>query len=317
MNPFTKDTAASVASLGEVKLLAKIREWLGAATPPSPRGMGDDCAVTDARANLLTCDSLVYGRHFDDSSTPQLAGAKLLKRNLSDIAAMGGLPADAVVALFLPRNVSLEWIEGFTRGLGECALRYSTNIVGGDIAECPTLSATLTLTGRASRPLLRGTARAGDLLYVGGPLGCSINGHHLTFEPRMEHGMFLAHFPEVTSCMDLTDGLAKDAPALAGPNLCAEINPEDVLPSQEALEEFGNNQEKLIEHVMCDGEDYELLFTIKAEAAESFEEQWQERFGGPAFRIGKLTPRAPGRPQLIDARTGEPPTGWKGYEHLR
>jgi thiamine-monophosphate kinase len=316
MNAFTTNTSESVASLGETKLLSRIREWLGEATPPSPRGSGDDCALTDSRANLLTCDSLVYGRHFDDSATPQLVGAKLLKRNLSDIAAMGGMPCDAVVALFLPKNVSLAWLEEFTKGLATCALDHSTAIVGGDLSESPTLAATLTLTGRARRPLTRGTGNVGDYLYVTGPLGFSIMGHHLSFEPRIEQGMFLAGVPEVTSCMDLTDALAKDLPQLAGENLGAALDLDAIPPSFETLKECEGAPEEITRHVLCDGEDYELLFSLRPEAAESFEAAWVDRFGGPVFKIGKFVARTPGGAHLIDGATGLSLDGYHGYEHL-
>src|SRR5690606_29447104 len=100
---------------------------------------------------------------------------KLLKRNLSDIAAMGGEPRDAVVALFMPPNTALAWLEDFTRGLGECALAHGARIAGGDLTQTTGfLGATLTLTGFAGRPLLRSGAGAGDLLYVTGALGGSI-----------------------------------------------------------------------------------------------------------------------------------------------
>ena len=316
MNPFTQNPAQSVASIGEIGLINRIHSWLGEATPPTPRGMGDDCAVTEVRANLLTCDSLVYLRHFDDSATAELVGAKLLKRNISDIAAMGGIPCDAVVALFLPKNTSLEWIEGFTRGMAKCALDYSTAIVGGDVAESPTLSMTLTLTGRARRPLTRASGAAGDVLFVSGPLGGSIQGHHLTFTPRVEQGMFLSMTPEVTSCMDLSDGLAKDAPSLAGENLAAVLDVASIPPSNEVLDLCEGKPEEIAAHVIGDGEDYELLFTVKAEAADAFEKAWESRFGGPVFRIGRLEQRAAGGPRLIDSATGRA-LEYHGYEHLR
>jgi thiamine-monophosphate kinase len=279
--------------------------------------MGDDCAVTDGRANLLTCDSLVFGRHFDADCPPELAGEKLLKRNLSDIAAMGGIPADALVAMFMPGKLSIEWLARFTKGLARAALRYNTNISGGDIAQSDGfLGATLTLSGRAARPLRRGTAGAGDLLYVTGPLGGSIRGHHLTFEPRLEQGMFLARIPAVTACMDLTDGLAKDAPSLCGPGLAAALDLDALPPSVDALEIAGADAKDLLAHMLCDGEDYELLFALKAEAAEEFERDWEDRFSAPPFRIGHVAERADGGPQLIDANTGKALT-FSGYEHLR
>lgn len=316
MNPFTDNEAASAGKLGEVQLIRRIREWLGKATPPAPNGMGDDCAVVESGANLVTCDSLVYQRHFDDEASPELVGAKLLKRNLSDIAAMGGLPRDAVVALFLPKNTSLEWLEGFAKGLAKTALDYSVAIVGGDVAESPTLAVTLTLTGKARRPLTRGTGSDGDVLFVSGPLGGSIKGHHLTFTPRIEQGMFLAMMPEVTACMDLSDGLAKDAPALAGDRLAAVLDTGSIPPSNEILALCEENPADMLGHILTDGEDYELLFAVKAESADAVEAAWENRFGGPLFRIGHLAEREKDAPALVDAATGKA-LEQHGYEHLR
>ncbi|MBN1404378.1 MAG: thiamine-phosphate kinase [Opitutales bacterium] len=318
MNPFTDNTAESVASIGETALIERVREWLGPCVPPSPEGMGDDCAVTEPKANLITCDSLIYGKHFDKDCLPELAGEKLLKRNVSDIAAMGGLPANAVVAMFLPATTSLAWVEGFCKGLSRAAERFSARIVGGDIAEseAPFIAATLTLTGRARKPLLRGTAKAGDVLFVSGPLGCSIDGHHLTFEPRVEQGMFLSFLPEVSSCMDLSDGLGKDLPSLCGAKLAASLNIDELPPSAETLANADGDPEAILRHILCDGEDYELAFTVSAEAADSFEESWNDRFGAPPFRIGTIVARDGDGPQLLDAATGKA-LEYKGYEHLR
>lgn len=89
---FTEQPEQSLAALGEVRLIKLIGEWLGSVSPESPEGMGDDCAVhppAKGRQQLLTTDSLTYGQHFDGTLGAADAGAKLIKRNLSDIAAMG------------------------------------------------------------------------------------------------------------------------------------------------------------------------------------------------------------------------------------
>ncbi|HPK50302.1 MAG TPA: AIR synthase related protein, partial [Opitutaceae bacterium] len=115
MNPFTDQPAEAIGSLGEQRLIAAIRRWLGAASPASPFGIGDDCAVVPAgrAAQLLTVDPVIYGQHFDDAVPPRAVGEKLFKRNLSDIAAMGGRPRAAVVALALDARVRLDWLEAF------------------------------------------------------------------------------------------------------------------------------------------------------------------------------------------------------------
>lgn len=221
--PFTDCAADRIDALGEVALLEEIRTWLGEASPPAPQGIGDDCAVWAAppagKQLLLTTDAVVYGRHFDATCPPELAAGKLLKRNLSDIAAMGGTPHSALLALTLPRNLSLRWLERFYRGLRECSLKYQTPITGGDITEGTDnfFAAHITLIGHAERPLLRSGAQAGDHLFVSGALGGSLFGHHLHFEPRLAVGRWLAAQPDVHAMIDLTDGLAKDLPELLPP----------------------------------------------------------------------------------------------------
>ena len=155
MNPFAKKTADSVAALGEEKLITAIRRWLGSASPRAPFGIGDDCAVVPAvrGPQLITVDPVIFGRHFDASIPPRAVGAKLLKRNLSDLAAMGGRPTAAVLALTLDPRTSLAWLEAFYRGLAACARRYRVPIVGGDIAQADgVLAASLTLLGATTGP---------------------------------------------------------------------------------------------------------------------------------------------------------------------
>jgi thiamine-monophosphate kinase len=122
MGLFTPKLADSVAALGERRLLLAIREWLGDVAPPPPWGMGDDCAVLEtgsAETLLATTDGVVYGRHFDDSATPANVGAKLVKRNLSDIAAMGGMPGPALINLLLSSNTATAWLQTFYAGLAQ------------------------------------------------------------------------------------------------------------------------------------------------------------------------------------------------------
>ena len=91
----TETRIKSIAHLGEAALIKRIKSWLGSVNPPSPYGIGDDCAVSEPiqeGQQLTTIDSINYGYHFDDKMAPSDVGAKLIKRNISDIAAMGGSP---------------------------------------------------------------------------------------------------------------------------------------------------------------------------------------------------------------------------------
>src|SRR5882757_5125457 len=212
MNPFTSNLAHSVAAHGERKLIAGIRQWLGRASPAAPFGIGDDCAVIPPtkRHQLVTTDPVIWGQHFDATVPARAAGAKLLKRNLSDIAAMGGRPVAAVVSLALAPDTSVTWLRDFYRGLAADALQYRVKIVGGDITQGPKgfFGAFLTLHGESTgrRVVTRGSALPGDRIYVTGALGGSLLGHHYKFTPRLAEGAWLARRKEVCAMMDLSDG---------------------------------------------------------------------------------------------------------------
>jgi len=308
VSPFTTVTADSVAALGEEKLIVAIRRWLGTASPRAPFGIGDDCAVLPAARGrqLITVDPVIFGRHFDASVPPREVGAKLLKRNLSDLAAMGGRPAAAVLALTLDPRTSLAWLEQFYRGLAACARRYRTPVVGGDIAQADgVLAASLTLLGSAAgaRILTRTGARVGDAIYVTGVLGRSLrSGHHFKFTPRLAEGAWLASRPAVRAMMDLSDGLAKDLRALT-PRGAAPALDAAALPFRRGAD---------LSATLTDGEDYELVFALSAEAdPASFLRAWHRAF--PRTRLSRIGSFVRG-----EAPSGAVPlTDYSGYEHLR
>ena len=309
MPPFTRRPSLSVAALGEEGLIAAIRRWLGPASPPSPAGIGDDCAVLPrARGRqLLTVDPVVYGRHFDASVPPAAVGAKLLKRNLSDIAAMGGRPVAAVVALTLDRRVRRDWLEKFYRGLAAEARRHGVAVVGGDVAEGPgVLAASLTLLGAVDGPraVTRAGARSGDWIYVTGVLGGSIrSGHHHDFEPRLAEGAWLARRPAVRAMMDVSDGLAKDLRALT-PRGSRPALEADLVPRRPGAS---------LGSALGEGEDYELVFALAARTNRpAFERAWRGAFPRVRLtRIGQFVPAGRLPAGALD------PGAYTGYEHLR
>lgn len=318
MHPFSRKSSETVSALGEEKLIARIRRWLGPVSPPAPLGIGDDCAILapSARTQAVTVDPVIYGRHFDDDVPPRAVGAKLLKRNLSDLAAMGASPVAAVLALTLGPSVRTQWLEAFYRGLAACARAHGLHIIGGDIAQCTgALAASLTLIGRATgkRMLLRTGARAGDHIYVTGALGGSLLGKHYRFTPRLAEGAWLAARPEVRSMMDLSDGIAKDIRALTPAGARAELIAADIPVSAAAKKMAQADKRPPLAHALGDGEDYELLFTVAAKAAlPAFEKSWRSRFKKiPITRIGRFVPsHAPLASGAIDL------SAHHGYEHL-
>lgn len=315
MSPFTPHRTRSVAAIGEQRLIADIRRWLGRASPAAPFGIGDDCAVIPPtkRHQLVTTDPVIFGQHFDAAVPPHAAGAKLLKRNLSDIAAMGGRPVAAVISLALAPQTSRRWLEQFYRGLAATALQYRVKIVGGDITQGPAgfFGAFLTLHGESAGPrvVTRRGARAGDAIFVTGQLGGSLAGHHFKFTPRLAEGAWLAQQPEVVAMMDVSDGMAKDIGALTPPNAVASIWPPLLPVSAAAKAAAKRSGQPAWVHAVTDGEDYELLFVTRGVDEIAFYRRWLRRFNTPLHLLGHFSRKlAPGN---IDWRS------LHGYEHLR
>lgn len=318
MHPFATRPSHSVSALGETRLIAQIRRWLGSASPRSPFGIGDDCAVlpTSKHPTLITVDPVIYGEHFNDSVSPRAAGAKLLKRNLSDIAAMGGRPRAAVIALALDERVRTTWLAAFYRGLATEARRHRVALVGGDVARQKSgIVATLTLIGEAAgaRVLTRTGARRGDWIYVTGTLGGSIRGHHHRFTPRLAEGAWLASRSETRALMDVSDGLARDIQALVPAGAEAQLVASAIPVSAAARAESRRTGRPALAHALGDGEDYELLFALAGSAdCERFESAWRRKFSTRLTRIGRFRPRGAKAPSgTLDLSLHH------GYEHLK
>ena len=322
--PFTETPENSVSALGEINLIARIREAFQKISPPAPRGIGDDCAVLPAvperfsaeasagtpPQRLVTTDSVIFSKHFDETVSPENAGAKLIRRNVSDIAAMGGVPADAVLALVMSGDVSAAWFERFLNGIALACVECGVELSGGDVASAPGenfFSSTLALTGFSENPLLRTGAREGDFLYATGTLGGSILKKHFDFRPRIAEGRFLASFAPKTvrACIDVTDGLLKDHAALLPAGTHAEFDFE-AIPISEDAHALGGN---LIQRAFCDGEDYELLIVVAGTQTDFFEKTWRENF--PQTRISRIAKIVSGNEnpeltqRLADARAYE------------
>lgn len=321
MKLFTAQRRHSVLAFGEQRLIVAIRGWLGDASPRSPFGIGDDCAVvpSSGRSMLITTDPVIHGQHFDDTVPARAVGAKLLKRNLSDIAAMGGRPVAAVLSLALAPETDARWLRDFYRGLAAAARTFRVRIVGGDITQGPRgfFGAFLTLHGEAagSRAVTRSGARAGDALYVTGSLGGSLLGHHYKFTPRLTEGAWLAQRTEVRAMMDLSDGLAKDLGSLTPRGLAPALCGPAVPISRAAQRRAAQTGAAPLAHALSDGEDYELLIVVARDADRAaFERAWRTRFPSvPLSHIGGFV-RAADRAALAGAVNLR---DYNGYEHLR
>ena len=317
-DPFSDDPRETVASCDEAGLLRLIRESLGEANPPCPEGMGDDCAVVPWMPGpmLVTVDSVVYGRHFDATLPPALAGAKLVRRNLSDIAAMGGHPMACVVQMLMPACTRLDWLRAFFEGVGLEAKAHGFKVNGGDLASTERdLAASLTLLGGAPRPVPRHGSRPGDRLYVTGPLGGSLLRKHWDFVPRLIEGQWLAGRSEVRAMMDISDGLACDLPRMLAAGTHARID-AGAVASDAARALSLRSGGTPAGHALADGEDCELLFAIDGAASiEVFEAAYVHALGVPPLRLGQVLD-GPGPDGCPLADMAGRPLRARAYDHF-
>lgn len=249
---------------------------------PSPSGKlvippGDDCAgysLGGGKILLVAVDQIVEKRHYladgPHTATPEQAGRKLLARNLSDIAAMGGKPRFCLVAASLGAGHDERWLDRFFNGILTLGKKYDVDLIGGDLATAPKDTvAALTIIGEADSKNVcrRSGARAGDFLFATGKFGRSFQtGHHLSFEPRVKEGQWLARHRFSRAMIDVSDGLLIDALRLCrASGVGLQLNTA-AIPRRTA----GTT----VDEALNDGEDHELLFAVSKRKAKDLTETW-------------------------------------------
>lgn len=267
----------SLAKLGEAGLLRLLTDKWPKRGGLIDTGTGDDCAVLrwGARRLLFKTDIVVEGVHFDAKTSPRLIGRKAIARALSDIAAMGGIPLAAVVTLGLQADESPARLATIYRGMERIAHDFNVALVGGETTRAAQLFLNVALLGECSAPVLRSTAKAGDLIYVTGRLGGTQARHHLTFVPRLLEGQWLAKHKLASAMMDLSDGLGADLPRLAHASKLGFAVDPNAIPLSRGASHQG---------AIRDGEDYELLFTVAPKHATWLKKKWP--FDTPLHCIG-------------------------------
>jgi len=332
----------SLEDLGEFGLIARLRARLGAAAPGLIRGIGDDAAVlapTPGLSLLATADALIEEIHFSFRLSPPAAvGARAMVANLSDIAAMGGIPRAALVCLGLPPRAELDVVDGLYEGLHAAAAAASTAIVGGDtVRSLSGFVLAITVLGEVEpdRCVSRAGARPGDRLWVSGPLGGSAAGLawlrsggsrigpseairqaiacHEAPVARLALGRALALDGMARAMLDVSDGIGGDARRMAeesgvGVRIVAARIP--IHPG--AAEVAGLLGGDPLRWAMGGGEDYELLFAADASADVA---AWAARGAFPApICVGEIVPAAAGC--TLVAPNGAPSPLPGGYDHL-
>ncbi len=269
-------------------------------------GIGDDAAVLRPPAGedwVVTTDALVEGTHFRWSNqSARCIGRRALVANLSDLAAMGARPLGFVFALAAPPSLEVRTLDGLVAGLLAEAETHGCPLIGGNLSRARQTSITITAQGcvKRGRALLRDAARPGDRIFVTGTLGGvalevaraavgrgRVRGVPI---PRLRAGRALARMSDVGACIDISDGLLADLDHVLDRSGCSAELDLASLPRpprfEAACRRLGVDPIRL---ATCGGEDYELLFTLRASrAAGPTAAALARRLGVAVTEIGKV-----------------------------
>ncbi len=308
---------------GERELIRRLRAELEAA-PGTPHAtsavpFGDDLAPLGLSGSdlLWSVDMLMDGVDFDSASHSwESIGRKALAVNLSDCAAMGVEPVGALLAVALDDALTTEQALALARGAIRLGSSYNCPVLGGDTNSWrhPTVvSVSVAARPRpGTAPVRRDGARAGDRILLSGPLGGSILGRHLTFEPRVALGLSVAAQLRPHAMTDISDGLSTDLDHICeasgvgavvfGPRLDAMIHAD-----ARALALRSGRMPR--EHALNDGEDFELIVVTPPDVSADE----CTRLG--LHPLGEIAPGAGMRIREADGR--EIPLRPGGWEHFQ
>lgn len=315
-----------VKQLGEFGLIDRLEKMIAAAgVSKAPRlllGIGDDTAAwqSDVAVQLATVDTMVEGIHFTpDTATWREVGWKSLAINFSDIAAMGGIPKYALIALTLPDTTEVADITDLYKGMIAIAKEYKIAIVGGNISKAPQVSITVTIFGSATGNILRrANAKAGDVIAITGYAGSAAAGLQMLTKklklkaadakylrnaflhplPRISEGQFLVK-SGVACAVDTSDGLLADLRHICEASKAAAKVNVDFVPIHDAVK--NNFKKQALELALGGGEDYELLFTGSKDAVNKVKKAAKY----PVTIIGEMVGGRAGKIDLVDNR-GKP-----------
>jgi thiamine-monophosphate kinase len=291
-----------ISDLGEFGLIDRIKKLAPRKSSSTLIGIGDDAAALKLSAPhilLATTDLLIEGVHFDLAYTDFYSlGWKAAAANLSDIAAMGGVPRYCLTSLGIPAKISVEQASDFYRGFSALLKKHATTLVGGDTCSSPRgLFISVTALGEVEpkRIITRGGARPGDRIFVTNTLGDSAAGlellrmrnaecgmrnkkstirnpqsaiesliaRHLRPMPRVEWGRKIALSACASAMIDVSDGLSSDLARICEQSRAGADILTDGIPLSAALRTLaGKLTRPALQYALSGGEDYELLFTV-------------------------------------------------------
>jgi len=282
------------------------------------KGIGDDCAVIRPSGEhdwVVTSDMLVEGIHFDSSFHPAyFLGRKSMAVNISDIAAMGGSPQIALLSIAMPGNIGEEWLGRFSDGIRSILSEFDITLAGGDTVQGAQLTISVTLVGTVlnNGAVLRSGAGERDTVFVSGNLGSAAAGlaicqnqtlrsslgeslvapfvqRHLDPSPDVSCGKILADSGLVTAMQDISDGLATDLAHLCSESeVGAEIQGSS-LPCHDDLQQVCTALGcQTLEMQISGGEDYHLVFTVKAGKEEEIQRYLSGKTKQIIYPVGKI-----------------------------
>lgn len=331
-------------NLSEDELVAAISRLLSGDDPAVVVGLGDDAAVLEAAVGqqVVTTDLLLEGVHFDRATiSAHDLGGKAITVNVSDVAAMGGSPRAAVVAVALTPDVETPWVMELVGGMRDACAGYAVRLVGGDTNRGDLVVLSVAVVGEVApgRAVTRSGARPGDAVVVTGDLGAAAGGLALSrVHPskaasalsapwgrpladalarpvaRVGEGRILAR-SGATAMMDLSDGLAIDlsrmcrASGVAARIVLADVPVAPAL--REGARELGVDAMDL---AISGGEDYELLATLHPDDVEPARVEVEERFGVTLTHIGTIIEGTGVLAVVADGT--EAPLGPRGWDHF-
>ena len=325
-----------VSELGEFGLIDLLAKMAGGGQDERLLiGIGDDAAAWqgDDSIQLATVDSFIQDVHFPSgiASWDEL-GWKAMAVNLSDIAAMGGLPRYALVSLALPDNTEVDDVTALYTGMLDLAQQRGVAIIGGNISRAPLVAITIAILGttknRGRHLLTRSAAKPGELVAVTGYLGAAAAGLEmltkgLKFDSQVTacfRGAFLHPYPRIAegqllvdlgvkTAIDLSDGLLSDLNQICkSSQVSARVEVERVPIEPRVKAHFGN---KSLELAVSGGEDYELLFTGRAEVIDRV----KRKAACPITVIGEIVAGSRGV-TLVDSQGKPVSLGKRGWEHF-
>ncbi len=254
---------------GEFELIRKFLAPL--ATAAGACGLEDDAALLDmpaGRRSVVTTDTMVESVHFPADGPPDLVARRLLRTNLSDLAAMGAQPEGYLLNLALPDRVDDPWLEAFAAGLAVDQELFGVSLLGGDTVATPgVLTLTITAFGSAAAPVRRSGARPGERIFVTGPVG---DGHFglkavqgELDAPRLAERYWLPSprfgaADGATAAADISDGLVADLGHICRASGVGAVIDLEAVPLSPEVAALGPTARL---EALAGGDDYELVLT--------------------------------------------------------